>query len=62
MSGDSFFQKELLTSWVLASENFIAGCWYSFDSGLRDSFGANYFNILVNNLRKMATACDEENF
>ena len=32
VSGDGFFQEELLTSWGLTYSNFIADYWHLFDS------------------------------
>ena len=60
VSGDGFFTQNTLQYWGLLKAKFVADFWHLFDTGLRDRFGQNHFNILSDNLKRMANSYNEE--
>ena len=60
VSGDGFFSQNTLRSWGQVNTKCACDYWHLFDSGLKDRFSPTYFNILVDNLKRMANSYDEE--
>ena len=60
VSGDGFFTQNTLETWGLFKAKFVADYWHLFNTGLKDRFGQNHYNILADNLKRMANSYNEE--
>ena len=63
VSGDGFFNQQLLLKWGLINAKFIFDYWHLFDSIFRKRFpNEGFFTMLEGNLRLMVNAFNEDSF